>query len=122
MNIPTIEGTIDRRLLVNYRVDPHYLEGLLPGPFRPKRIHGMGIAGICLIRLKQIRPRSVPALLGYPLRMLPIVSRSNGKRTVNIEKESIFRGEIPLRSSTTFIGGKLFPGLSSSRSFSGYRE
>jgi hypothetical protein len=27
-------------------------------------MHGMGIAGICLIRLKQIRPRSLPALLG----------------------------------------------------------
>jgi hypothetical protein len=57
MYIPTLEGTIDRRLLVNYRVDPDYLQRLLPGPFRPKLIHGMGIAGICLIRLKQLRPR-----------------------------------------------------------------
>ncbi len=64
MNIPTIAGTIDRRILVNYRVDPPYLQRLLPGPFRPRCIHGMGIAGICLIRLKQLRPRSLPTLLG----------------------------------------------------------
>jgi Uncharacterized conserved protein (COG2071) len=111
MNIPTIEGTIDRRLLVNYRVDPHYLEGLLPGPFRPKRIHGMGIAGICLIRLKQIRPRSVPALLG--------LSSENAAHRIAVEWEE--NGEyregvyIPRRDTSsqfnTFIGGKLFPGL-----------
>jgi hypothetical protein len=29
MYIPTLEGTIDRRLLVNYRVDPAYLQRLL---------------------------------------------------------------------------------------------
>jgi hypothetical protein len=65
MYIPTLEGTIDRRLLVNYRVDPDSLQKLLPGPFRPKLIYGMGIAGICLIRLKQIRPRALPAFLGF---------------------------------------------------------
>src|SRR5260370_31308148 len=64
MYILPLEGTIDRRPLVNYRVDPQYLQRLLPDPFRPKRIHGMGIAGICLIRLKQIRPRSLPSLPG----------------------------------------------------------
>ena len=33
-------------------------------PFRPKLVKGKGIAGICLIRLKQIRPRFVPSFLG----------------------------------------------------------
>src|SRR5258708_19494862 len=64
MYIPRLEGTIDRRLLVNYRVEPAYLQRLLPGPFRPKLIHGMGIAGICLIRLQQIRPRPLPPAFG----------------------------------------------------------
>ncbi len=35
MRIPAIRGVIDRRILVNYRVDPSVLAGLLPEPFRP---------------------------------------------------------------------------------------
>ena len=58
MYIPTLAGIMDRRLLVNYRVDPAILQRLLPAPFRPKLTHGMGVAGICLIRLTQLRPRA----------------------------------------------------------------
>jgi hypothetical protein len=111
MNIPTIAGTIDRRILVNYRVDPHYLQKLLPGPFRPRRIHGMGIAGICLIRLKQLRPQSLPTLFG--------LSSENAAHRIAVEWEE--QGEhregvyIPRRDTSsqfnTFIGGKLFPGI-----------
>lgn len=111
MHIPTMAGTIDRRILVNYRVDPGYLEKLLPDPFRPKRIHGMGIAGICLIRLKQLRPRSLPALLGF--------SSENAAHRVAVEweedgeyREGVY---IPRRDTAsqfnTFVGGKLFPGV-----------
>ena len=110
MYIPTLEGTIDRRLLVNYRVDPDYLQRLLPGPFQPKLIHGMGIAGICLIRLKQLRPRALPALLGF--------SSENAAHRIAVEWEE--HGEyregvyIPRRDSSsqfnTLIGGRLFPG------------
>src|SRR5690348_4792849 len=65
MQIPVLRGLIDRRILVNYRVDPEVLARLLPAPFRPKLIHGAGIAGICLIRLKQTRPRFLPPVLGF---------------------------------------------------------
>ncbi len=110
MYIPTLEGTIDRRLLVNYRVDPAYLQRLLPAPFRPKLIHGMGIAGICLIRLKQLRPRAVPALLGF--------SSENAAHRIAVEwedhgtyREGVY---IPRRDSSsqfvTLVGGRLFPG------------
>ena len=68
MQIPVLRGIIDRRILVNYRVDPEVLEKLLPQPFRPKLINGVGMAGICLIRLKQIRPRFLPLVLGTFLR------------------------------------------------------
>ena len=64
MRIPVIRGLIDRRVLVNYRVDPEVLGKQLPAPFRPQLVRGYGIAGICLIRLKQIRPRFLPALCG----------------------------------------------------------
>ena len=111
MNIPTMAGTIDRRILVNYRVDPRDLQRLVPGPFRPKLAHGMGIAGICLIRLKQIRPRSLPAVLG--------LSSENAAHRIAVEweehgdyREGVY---IPRRDTSsqfnTFVGGKLFPGV-----------
>jgi hypothetical protein len=117
MYIPTIEGTIDRRLLVNYRVDPDYLQRLLPDPFRPKLIHGMGIAGICLIRLKQIRPRALPALLGF--------SSENAAHRIAVEWEEQGRYRegvyIPRRDTSsqfnTLIGGRLFPGVHHHASF-----
>jgi hypothetical protein len=111
MFIPTLDGTIDRRLLVNYRVDPGYLQRLLPAPFRPKRIHGMGIAGICLIRLKELRPRALPVVLG--------LTSENAAHRIAVEWEE--QGEyhegvyIPRRDTssrfTALIGGRLFPGV-----------
>ena len=64
MYLPTLEGIIDRCILVHYRVDPVALQRLLPAPFQPKPIGGMGITGICLIRLTHLRPRSLPELIG----------------------------------------------------------
>ncbi len=55
MRLPTIQGLIDRRILVNYRVSPDVASRLLPRPFRPKLANGFAMAGICLIRLKQVR-------------------------------------------------------------------
>ena len=117
MYIPTLQGTIDRRLLVNYHVDPDYLQKLLPDPFRPKRIHGMGIAGICLIRLKQLRPRALPALLGF--------SSENAAHRIAVEweehgqhREGVY---IPRRDTSSqfniLIGGRLFPGVHHHASF-----
>ncbi len=111
MNTFTIEGTIDRRILINYRVDPYYLQRLLPTPFRPKLIHGMGIAGICLIRLKQLRPRLLPALVG--------VSSENAAHRIAVEweeqgihREGVY---IPRRDTAslfnTLVGGRIFPGV-----------
>src|SRR5947199_8339016 len=65
MRLPILEGVIRRRVLVNYRVDPHLLERLLPSPFRPKLHDGAAVAGICLIRLEQIHPAFVPLRVGF---------------------------------------------------------
>ena len=46
MRIPVLRGVIDRRLLVNFRVDPDVLARVLPSPFRPMLANGMGMAGI----------------------------------------------------------------------------
>jgi hypothetical protein len=111
MIVPTLEGTIDRRLLVNYRVDPAVLQRLLPAPFRPKLIHGMGIAGICLIRLKKVRPRALPVPLGF-------TSENAAHRiAVEWEEQGTYREGvyIPRRDTSSrfneLIGGRLFPGV-----------
>lgn len=110
MYLPTLKGTIDRRLLVNYRVDPARLHELLPAPFRPKLIHGMGIAGICLIRLKHLRPRGLPTAIGF--------WSENAAHRIAVEwdeqgtvREGVY---IPRRDSSSrlnaLVGGRLFPG------------
>ena len=111
MQIPVIRGLIDRRILVNYRVDPEVLSRLLPAPFRPKLVNGAGMAGVCLIRLKNIRPRFLPSCLG--------ISSENAAHRIAVEwdqdgesKEGVF---IPRRDTSswlnTLLGGRLFPGV-----------
>ena len=111
VQVPIIRGVIDRRILVNYRVDPDVLQKLLPDPFKPKLIHGVGIAGVCLIRLKHIRPRGLPAIIG--------VSSENAAHRIAVEwkengkyREGVY---IPRRDTSshlnTLVGGRLFPGV-----------
>lgn len=112
MRIPTIQGVINRRLLINFRVDPDVLAARLPAPFRPQLVGGCGIAGICLIRLKQVRPRWLPAPVG--------VSSENAAHRIAVEWES--GGEtragvyVPRRDTSSrlnaAVGGRLFPGVS----------
>ena len=64
MRGPAIQAVMERRLLINYRIDPDLLASLLPDPFRPVLVGGYGIAGICLIRLGRVRPARVPAVAG----------------------------------------------------------
>src|SRR4028118_606607 len=61
---PGAAGWSGRRVLVNCRVVPDALDGILPAPFRPKLVRGHAVAGICLIRLREVRPRGLPALVG----------------------------------------------------------
>jgi hypothetical protein len=60
MRLPAISGVIDRRILANYRVDPDCMAAALPRPFRPQLVDGYAIGGICLIRLKRVRPKLLP--------------------------------------------------------------
>ncbi len=57
---PRLSSTIERRLLVNYRVDPHVAAALLPAPLRPQLVRGQAVAGICLLRIGGVRPAWAP--------------------------------------------------------------
>lgn len=111
MNIPTIIGTIDRRILINYQVDKDVLSEYLPSPFRPKLVNDKGVVGICLIRLKNIRPKGLPKIVG--------ISSENGAHRIAVEwtengilKEGVY---IPRRDTSSKLnsiaGGLIFPGL-----------
>jgi hypothetical protein len=110
MKIPTITGIIDRRILVNFTVDPDIAKLIVPAPFSPKIVNGKAIAGICLIRLKDVRPKGMPAFIG--------VGSENGAHRIAVEwqedgklKEGVY---IPRRDTSsrfnTVVGGRIFPG------------
>jgi len=111
MKIPIVRGLIDRRILVNYRVDPKVLAPLLPSPFRPKIVQGFGMVGICLIRLRNVRLRRLPAWLG--------ISSENAahRAAVEWEEDGLMREGVFIRRRDTnsrlnsFAGGRLFPGV-----------
>lgn len=112
MRLPALAGLIRRRLLVNYRVDPAVLARLLPAPLRPKLHAGFGLAGICLIRLEQIRPAFLPLALG--------LSSENAAHRAAVcwtdpatgaEREGVYIARRDSGSALNRLaGGHLFPG------------
>ena len=111
MRLPEIHGIIRRRMLVNFRVEPEVIRRQLPSKFRPKLYDGFAIAGICLIRLEQIRPKYFPSFLG--------VSSENAAHRIAVlwddEHGRIQEGVyVPRRDTNsalnTIAGGRLFPG------------
>ena len=116
MQLPNIQGVIRRRLLVNFRVDPSVIQRQLPAPFRPKLQAGYSVAGICLIRLENIRPRYVPSPFG--------INSENAAHRIAVTWEDE-RGVhdavyIPRRDTSSLVnqlaGGRLFPGEHNARS------
>src|SRR6266566_1188714 len=112
MRLPVVRGLIDRRLLINFRIDPAALAAFLPPPFRPQLIGSYALGGICLIRLKQMRPWFFPAAVG--------AESENVAHRFAVEWDGLDgRGQngvyIPRRDSSSWLntlaGGRLFPGL-----------
>jgi hypothetical protein len=110
-HLPAVGGTIERRMLVNFRCEPAVLARLLPPPFQPKLVNGWGMAGICLIRLGGIHPAFLPALCG--------LTSENAAHRIAVEwdedgttREGVF---VPRRDTNALlnrlVGGKIFPGI-----------
>lgn len=108
--LPAVRGVIDRRILVNYRVEPDALAAALPAPFEPQTVAGYGVGGICLIRLVGERPRFVPRALG--------TRSENAAHRIAVEWEDEEERRtgvyVPRRDSdsrlNTLFGGRFFAG------------
>lgn len=110
MKLPTLQGTIHRRILTNFRVAPEVMQRQIPARFRPKLHKGFAIAGICLIRLEQVRPKLLPRLVG--------VSSENSAHRVAViwEEQGATREGVFISRRDTgslmnhLLGGRVFPG------------
>jgi Uncharacterized conserved protein (COG2071) len=110
MRLPKVHGTIKRRLLISYRVDPAVMKRHLPAPFKPKLHDGSAIAGMCLIRLEDIRPRRFPRAMG--------LSSENAAHRIAVvweDADGAHEGVFISRRDTGSLvnhlaGGRLFPG------------
>jgi hypothetical protein len=86
------------------------VEKIIPFPFKPKIYKGKAIVGICLIRLKNLKPKGLADFIG--------INSENGAHRIAVEWEE--NGEIrsgvyiPRRDTSlkfnTLVGGRLFPG------------
>ncbi len=110
MRLPVIQGTIRRRILANFRVDPETMQREIPARFQPKLQTGFAVAGICLIRLEHIRPRSLPEIIG--------LNSENAAHRVAVTwdeggstREGVFISRRDTGSQIAHLaGGRIFPG------------
>lgn len=107
----SVSCTIERRLLVNYRIDPEVLQRHLPAPFRPQLVSGWAVGGVCFIRLDDLRPNHSPSLVG--------IRTENVAHRFAVEWEDGVGTQvgvfIPRRDTnsriTALAGDRIFPGM-----------
>ncbi|WP_211266867.1 DUF2071 domain-containing protein [Nonomuraea candida] len=110
MRHPRLSTVVERRLLVNYRLDPEAAARLLPGALRPQLVNGYAVAGICLVRLGDVRPAWAPRAVG--------LRSENAAHRIAVEwdgPEGVETGVyIPRRDTASpvnaWAGGRVFPG------------
>jgi hypothetical protein len=115
--LPKITGTIDRRILLNYRAPLALVSDLLPGPFEVRSVNGFALIGVCLIRFKALRPAFLPAVMG--------ISSENAAHRISIvwsDDEGTQTGVYVTRRDTNsafvkLTGGRVFPGVHSHAKF-----
>jgi hypothetical protein len=115
--LPILEGVIARRILLNFRVDPEIAQRTIPQPLKVESQNGFAIAGICLIRLEELRPRGLPALVGLSSENMAhrIAIRYPGDTG---ERSGVFiwRRDTD-QKIVQLLGGRAFPGPHGSAQF-----
>lgn len=122
MKLPLLDGIIDRRILINYRIRPREVKALLPPGVEPLVVNGYASGGICLLRLKKIGVKGMPSLLRIESenaahRFLVKLKFPDG------ERPGVY---IPRRDTDSilneWVAGKMFSWPHSRATFSVYEE
>lgn len=124
IRIPALTATIERRLLINYRLDPAVAHTLLPSSLRPQLVDGCAVAGICLLRLGAMRP-TVFNRVGLSPRIG--WGAENAAHRIAVEwddSHGTHQGVyVPQRHSASWLavaaGGRIFPGVHEHARFEG---
>lgn len=106
-----LRGVIERRLLINYRVEADVARTLVPAGMRPQLVNGYAVAGVCMIRLGALRPGWLPAAVGW--------RGENAAHRIAVEWDDDSGSRsgvyIPERHSSSWVpvalGGRFFPGV-----------
>ena len=109
--MPPLAAVVERRLLVNYRVDRDVARTLLPAALEPQIVDGSAVAGICLLRLGALRPAVVPLTVGWgaenAAHRIAVTWSEDGTQHSGVY--------VPHRHSASVLpvlaGGRLFPGV-----------
>ncbi|WEO75797.1 DUF2071 domain-containing protein [Cryobacterium sp. SO2] len=118
--VPRLAATIERRLLINYRVDPVVAAALLPDGLRPQLVRGAGVAGVCLLRLGALRPAWFAPAIGW--------GAENAAHRIAVEWDDDAGTHtgvyIPERHTASWLpviaGGRVFPGVHQHARFTGH--
>jgi hypothetical protein len=114
--LPPFAATIERRLLVGYRLDPDVARTLLPASLRPHLVDGSAVAGFCAMRLGSVRPAFARTRLGWrgesAAHRIAVQWDDTDADGRAIVRSGVY---VPIRHSAarfpTVIGGRVFPGV-----------
>ena len=111
MKIHAIHGIMARRMLVNFRIRPDVAARLLPTNVRPRLVRGHAIAGLCLVKLTQMKPAGSPRWLpGFTSENVAVrMGVQWGTRGDPQNAVLIFRRDTASTLNALF-GGRFFPG------------
>ncbi|WP_120336816.1 DUF2071 domain-containing protein [Cryobacterium soli] len=117
---PRLAATIERRLLITYRLDPDVASRLLPAGLRPQLLNDQAVAGVCLLRLGSLRPAWFAPTVGW--------GAENAAHRIAVEWDDAHGTQvgvyIPERHSASWLpvaaGGRLLPGVHHHARFAGY--
>ena len=102
-----VKGTIDHRILLNFRIDPEVMSRNLPSEFTPKLVGGYAVGGICQVSLSEMRANGLPAILG--------TQSHNAAHRIAVttsQGEGVFVTRRDTNSTlNTLSGGRIFPGV-----------
>src|SRR4051812_21128407 len=110
--LPSVRGTLRRRLLVNAVVDPDEAARRLPPGIRPHATPAGTVVGCCLLEIEHLRPARLPAPMSVAQRA---AAHRISAEWDNDDGEQVVGVYVPERRTDSrlavALGGRWFPGV-----------